>query len=85
MPTVAKEGGFHFVVRSRESTYEPPHVHVLWQGRNDVRINLNDGSFMDDVPKGKERVIRKAYKRHSEKSRAAWEQYHESRKLTGKG
>jgi hypothetical protein len=76
MPTVAREGGVQFVVHTRD--HEPPHVHVRLPDDKEVRINLNDGSFMDPVPKGKEKAIKQAYRRHAEAIREAWEEYHAS-------
>ena len=76
MPTVAKAGQFRFVVNTRENSFEPPHVHV-WVGNEDVcRIDLNSGTFMDMPPPGNLRNIMKAYTRHVEDIRRAWDTIH---------
>lgn len=82
MPKVTGEGEFEFHVRSREFEFEPPHVHVLGPDDLEVRINLEDGSFMDPVPRGKMRKIREVYMKHIERIREAWDEYHPSRKLS---
>jgi len=77
VPTVAREGEIQFIVRTRD--HDPPHVHVSLPDGKEVRINLNDGSFMDPVPKGKGKTIEQAYRRHAEAIREVWEEYHASR------
>lgn len=74
MPTVAKEGEFRFVVRTRD--HPPAHVHVICAGGQEVRINLNDGTFMDEPPLGKKGAILRAFYRHAKAIREAWDQYH---------
>ena len=76
MPTVATEGQFSFRVNTRENLFEPPHVHV-WVASEDVcRINLDDGTYMDNPPPGDYRDILDAYKRHAERIRAVWDEIH---------
>lgn len=77
MPLVAEEGEFKFTVRTR-GEHPPPHVHVKCSDGSEVRINLNDGSFMDPAPKGKARAIKQAYRKHAVKIREAWDKYHAS-------
>jgi len=81
MPKIAQEGEFEFHVRSREYEFEAPHVHVVGPDDLEVRINLDDGSFMDAVPQGKLRKLKDGYLKHMEKIREAWDKYHPSRKL----
>ena len=76
MPTVAREGQFRFVVNTRETDFEPPHVHV-WVGGEDVcRIELNSGRFMDEPPPGEYRNILQAYLRHVDAIRRTWDEIH---------
>ena len=76
MPTVALEGQFRFVVNPRESSFEPPHVHV-WVGGGDVcRIEFNGTTYMDELPPGHWRDILEAYRRHAVAIRATWDQIH---------
>ncbi|MEX0684227.1 MAG: DUF4160 domain-containing protein [Dehalococcoidia bacterium] len=76
MPTVAIVGQFRFVINTRESLFEPPHVHV-WVGGDDVcRIELNGGAFMDEPPPGDYRSILDAYNRHAEAIRRTWDEIH---------
>jgi len=70
-PTVARDGEFTFVVHLREPPYEPPHVHVEF-GDEEVRINLDDGSFLEDPPTGKRRTLLRAFRRHSWEILACW-------------
>lgn len=77
MPTVAVEGRFRFVVNTRENGFEPPHVHV-WVSKEDVcRVELNGGTFMEQPPPGTFRNIMKAYAKHAEEIRRAWDAIHE--------
>ena len=76
MPTVAREGEVEFIVHTRD--HHPPHVHVVLPDGKELRINLNDGSFMDPMPNGKGNVIAEAYRKHAEAIREAWEEYHAS-------
>jgi hypothetical protein len=76
MPKVAEEAGYQFVVRTRESPLEPPHVHVICSDGTEFRINLQDGSFMDPVPKGRIKKVSRLYRKYAEEIREAWEQYH---------
>lgn len=39
MPTVWKQNGFEFVIRTNEPRFEPPHVHVIKAG-GEVKIAL---------------------------------------------
>jgi Domain of unknown function (DUF4160) len=39
MPTVWKQNGFEFVIRTNEPRFEPPHVHVIKAG-GEVKIVL---------------------------------------------
>lgn len=41
MPTVLRQGGFDFVIRTNEPRFEPPHVHVIKAG-GEVKISLGD-------------------------------------------
>jgi hypothetical protein len=75
MPTVAREGGFSFLVHSRELPFEPPHVHVLF-AEDEVRIELASGTFLEDPPPAKRRTILEAYRRHVEEIWACWEALH---------
>jgi hypothetical protein len=83
MPTIVEEGGYRFVIRTRESPVEPPHVHVLGPDGTEFRINLQDGSFMDPVPKGLARKVKRLFRKHLEAIREAWERYHPTRKIGG--
>ncbi|MFQ5933635.1 MAG: DUF4160 domain-containing protein [Dehalococcoidia bacterium] len=64
-------------MRTNELPFEPPHVHV-WFGGEEVRIELEDGTFMDDPPPGKRRAILTAYAKHTEEIWATWTRIHES-------
>ena len=76
MPTVVIDGQFRFVVNTRESSFEPPHVHV-WVGSEDAcRIELNGGTYMDDPPPGDYRDILDAYANHAEAIRKTWDGIH---------
>jgi len=79
MPTVAREGEFEFRVYTHEAAYEPPHVHVVFGGEQ-VRINLDNGEFMEEPAPGKQRAIRKAYARHIAKIRRKWDEIHGTKK-----
>ena len=70
MPTVAREKGIEFIVHTRELPFEPPHVHVRF-GDDEVRIELNGGTFLEEPPPGKRRAIVQAYVRHVEEIRLA--------------
>jgi hypothetical protein len=74
MPTVAEDGEFRFVVRTRD--HSPAHVHVLCADGQEVRINLNDSTFMDEPPPGKKGAILKAFYKHAKEIREAWDHYH---------
>lgn len=45
MPTVWRQDGFEFVIRTNEPRFEPPHVHVIKAG-GEVKITLGD----EDTP-----------------------------------
>jgi hypothetical protein len=79
MPTVVRERGLEFIVHSRELPFEPPHVHVRF-GKDEVRIELNGGSFMEEPPPGRRRAIMQAYARHAAKIRLVWAQLHEGKR-----
>ncbi len=81
MPTIAAEEGYRFVIRTRESPVEPLHVHVICSDGTEFRINLQDGSFLDPVPRGRVRRVRRLYRKHLEALREAWEQYHPMRRI----
>ncbi|MCK4392745.1 DUF4160 domain-containing protein [Candidatus Bipolaricaulota bacterium] len=83
MPTVAREGEFEFRVYTREAVYEPPHVHVTFGGAQ-VRINLDNGEFMEEPPPHKRRAIHEAYVCHAAEIRRKWDEIHEAKK-EGKG
>jgi hypothetical protein len=70
-PTVVRDGEFTFVVHPREPPYEPPHVHVEF-GDEEVRINLEDGTFLEAPPAGKRRALLRAFQRHIWEIRACW-------------
>jgi hypothetical protein len=74
-PTAARDGEFTFVVHPRELPYEPPHVHVEF-GDAEVRINLDDGSFMEEPPAGKRRALVGAYRRNARAIRGCWDRVH---------
>lgn len=76
MPTVAREKGIEFIVHTRELPFEPPHVHVRF-GDDEVRIELNGGTFLEEPPPGKRRAIVQAYARHVGEIRLAWGRFHE--------
>ena len=79
MPTVVRERGLEFIVHTRELPFEPPHVHVRF-GEDEVRIELNGGTFMEEPTPGKRRTILQAYARHAEKIRLVWAQLHEGKR-----
>ncbi len=76
MPTVIVEGRFRFVINTRENRFEPPHVHVWVDNQNVCRINLIDGDFMEPPPRGTQRDITEAYRKHSQAIREVWERCH---------
>lgn len=47
MPTVVQDGGYSFIVHTRELPFEPPHVHVAFGGE-EVRIELLGGTSRSD-------------------------------------
>jgi len=75
MPTVVTDGEFTFIVHTRELPYEPPHVHVRFGG-DEVRIELDGGTFMEEPPGGKRRDILDAYQRHAKRIRELWDKLH---------
>jgi hypothetical protein len=79
MPTVAREKGCEFIVHTRELPFEPPHVHVRF-GDDEVRIELNGGTFMEEPPTGRRRAILQAYARHAEAIRLTWARLHEGKR-----
>ena len=82
MPTVAREGGFSFVVHSRELPFEPPHVHVLF-GDDEIRIEPAGGELLEDPPPGRRRAILDAYRRHAAEIWTCWEALHGSTRQEG--
>ncbi len=76
MPTVAEEGQFRFVVNTRESEFEPPHVHVWVRNEDVCRLELNGGQFMDNPPPGEYRNILAAYQKHAVAIRREWDRIH---------
>lgn len=74
---MARDGEFRFIVHTDELPFEPPHVHVRFGGQ-EVRIELEGGTFMDEPPSGKYRAILEAYARHAKEIRATWARIHES-------
>ena len=83
VPTIVEEEGYRFVIRTRESPVDPPHVHVIGSDGSEFRINLQDGSFLDPVPGGRARKVRRLYRKHLEAMREAWEHFHPTRRLKG--
>lgn len=77
MPTVARDGGFTFVVHTREHAFEPPHVHVQFGG-DEVRIELVGGTFMEEPPAGVRRRILEAFMKQAGAIRRTWEEIHGS-------
>jgi len=77
MPTVAREKGIEFIVHARELPFEQPHDHIRC-GDDEVRIELNGGTFLEEPPPGKRRAIVQAYARHAEEIRLAWARFHEN-------
>ncbi len=75
MPTVAREGEFSFIVHTEELPFEPPHVHVRFAGQ-EVRIELDSGTFMEEPLAGKRRAILKAYAKHADEIRETWDRIH---------
>ena len=74
MPTVVYEDGFRFVIYPND--HLPPHVHVKSGDRQECRINLEAGNFIDTPPRGMRKKIMKAYYENVESIRAGWEKYH---------
>ncbi len=62
-PTVVRDGEFTFVVHPHELPFEPPHVHVEF-GDDEVRIDLDTRSFMEEPPAGKRRKLLQSFRRH---------------------
>jgi hypothetical protein len=76
MPTIFEEGHIRFFLNTHEKTYEPPHIHV-WIGKEDVcRLNLIDGSFMENPPPGEYSNIMTAYRKHAASIRRKWDEIH---------
>lgn len=56
MPTVASEGYLKFIINTRETEFEPPHVHV-WIGNEDLcHIELNGTIFYGGASHGHEKT-----------------------------
>jgi hypothetical protein len=76
MPTIFEEGQIRFFLNTHENAYEPPHVHVRI-GKEDVcRLNLNNGSFMENFPPGEYSHILTAYRKHAVAIRRKWDEIH---------
>ncbi len=75
MPKVVTEGEFDFIINLRELPFEPPHVHVRFGGQ-EVRIELDAGTFMEQPPGGKGSKIIDAYRKHAAIIRENWDKYH---------
>lgn len=75
MPTVTRDGAFEFIIHTHELPFEPPHVHIRFGGE-EVRIELDGGTFMEEPPQGKRRAILMAYRKHSVDIRARWTKIH---------
>ncbi len=75
MPTVVTDGEFTFIIHTRELPFEPPHVHIQFGG-NEVRIELDGATFMENPPPGKRKSILLAYKRHAKEIRQEWDRHH---------
>lgn len=76
MPTVARDGPFEFKIYPRESAFEPPHVHVWYEGQGACRINLDSGAYLDQPPPRRWNDILEAYARHAARIRAEWDRLH---------
>ena len=74
-PTLTRNGEFTFEVHTRELPYEAPHVHVEF-GDSELRISLDDGSFMEEPPAGKRRALLAAFGRNARQIRSCWERIH---------
>jgi hypothetical protein len=48
MPTVWRQDGFEFVIRTNEPRFEPPHVHVF-KADGEVKITLGDGDELPEI------------------------------------
>ena len=75
MPAVV-EGRFRIVVNTRESSFEPPHVHVQMGNQDVCRMELNRGAFMEPPLAGTFRMFLKAHAKHGGKIRKAWDIIH---------
>ncbi|MBS3789147.1 DUF4160 domain-containing protein [Candidatus Bipolaricaulota bacterium] len=75
MPTVVEEGEYKFIIHTNELPYEPPHVHVRFNG-DEVRVNLDSGRFMETPSGGKKSEIMKIYKEHLVEIRKEWDRLH---------
>jgi hypothetical protein len=76
VPTVVRDGPFDFKVYPREQAFEPPHVHVWYEGRDVCRINLDTGDYMDPPPPRRWGDIMEAYARHAGVIWAEWDRIH---------
>lgn len=76
MPTIVEEGKYKFIIHTHELPYEPPHVHVRFEGE-EVRINLNSGALMETPPGGREREIMDIYGKHVSAIRKEWDKIHQ--------
>ena len=64
------------MVNTGENALEPPHVYG-WVGNEYVcRIELNGGTYMDQLPPGDFRDIMQAYARHAAEIRETWDAIH---------
>jgi len=75
MPTVIEEGEYKFIIHTHELPYEPPHVHVRFDGE-EIRINLDSGFFMEPPPAGRRGEIMNIYSNHVAAIRKEWDRIH---------
>jgi hypothetical protein len=78
MPTVLRQNGFEFIVRTRD--HEPPHVHAFY-GREQVLIGLglneNDSPYVYEVRGMSRQNVRRALEiaiEHNDAFLAVWRQ-----------
>jgi len=82
LPVVVREGAFTFIIHTRELPFEPPHVHVRFGG-DEVRIELNGGTFMEQPPPGRRRSILEAFRKNAAEIRRSWDRIHGRRHAKG--
>jgi hypothetical protein len=49
-------------------------------GEDEVRIELDGGTFMDPPPTGRQRSLRDAFRRNARAIRGAWDRIHAQRR-----